>query len=110
MKKLVVVMVMVGFVLSLSGLSFAQSPSTTAQEKASDNAAFNKGEAKPVAKPNADKMKAEKNKAVKEAGEKEKGTTGKVEKDKAAQEKAVKKKDKVAQEKAKVNPENVKKQ
>jgi len=51
MKKIVVVLVMMCFALSVSGLSFAQSPSTTAQEKASDNAAFNRKDANPPASP-----------------------------------------------------------
>lgn len=108
MKKLVAVLIMVGFIFS--GMSFAQNPSTTAQEKASDNAAFNKGDAKPVAKPNADKIKADKEKAVKETGDKEKAAKGKAEKEKTAQEKTVKEKGKAAQDKVKVNPEDVKKQ
>ena len=110
MKKLVVVLVAMSFVLSVSGLSFAQSPSSTALEKASDNAAFNKGDAKPTAKPNADKVKAEKEKAAKEKGDKEKAAKEKVEKEKGAQEKTVKEKGKAAQDKVKLNPDEVKKQ
>ena len=110
MKKIVVALVAVSFVLSVSGLSFAQTPSTTALEKASDNAAFNKGDAKPTAKPNADKVKAEKEKAVKEKGDKEKAAKGKVEKEKGAQEKAVKEKGKAAQDKVKLKADDVKKQ
>lgn len=130
MKKLFGVMVMVCFVLSLSGLSFAQSPSTTAQEKASDNASFNRKDAKPAVQPDAAKMKAEKEKAVKETGEKgktaketgeqgkavketaEKGKAAKgtAEKEKATLEKAGQAKGKASQEKIKLNPEDVKKQ
>lgn len=110
MKKLVVVLVVMSFVLSVSGLSFAQTPSSTAQEKAGDNATFNRDDAKPTAKPNVDKVKAEKDKAVKEKGDKEKAAKEKVEKDKGAQEKAVKEKGKAAQEKVKLNPDDVKKQ
>jgi hypothetical protein len=110
MKKLLVVLVMMCFALSVSGLSFAQSPSTTAQEKASDNAAFNRKDAKPAGKSNAEKMKGEKDKAVKETGEKEKAVKGKVDKEKATQEKAAKEKGKTAQDKVKLNPEDVKKQ
>jgi hypothetical protein len=109
MKK-IVVLVMICFALSVSGLSFAQSPSTTAQEKASDNAAFNRKDAKPAGKSNAEKMKGEKDKAVKETGEKEKAAKGKVDKEKATQEKAAKEKGKTAQDKVKLNPEDVKKQ
>jgi hypothetical protein len=65
MKKLVVVLVAMSFVLSVFGLLFAQTPSSTAQEKASDNATFNRGDAKPTAKPNVDKMKAKQEKAAK---------------------------------------------
>jgi len=60
MKKLGALLVMMCFVLSVSGLSFAQSPSSTVQEKASDNAAFKRADTKPAAKPKADKMKTEK--------------------------------------------------
>ena len=109
MKKLVVLVAM-SFVLSVSGLSFAQSPSSTALEKASDNAAFNKGDAKPTAKPNADKVKAEKDKAVKEKGDKEKAAKEKATKEKTTQDKAVKEKGKAAQDKVKLNPDEVKKQ
>jgi len=70
-----VVLVAMSFVLSVSGLSFAQTPSTTAQEKASDNATFKRGDAKPTAKPNADKMKADKEKAAKGKAQAEKGKT-----------------------------------
>jgi len=108
--KEIVVLVMICFALSVSGLSFAQSPSTTAQEKASDNAAFNRKDAKPAGKSNAEKMKGEKDKAVKETGEKEKAAKGKVDKEKATQEKAAKEKGKTAQDKVKLNPEDVKKQ
>jgi len=110
MKKIVVVLFMIWFALSASGLSFAQSPSTTAQEKASDNAAFKKGDTKATGKSNADKMKGEKEKAVKETSEKDKAAKGKVEKEKAAHKKAAKEKGKTAQDKVKLNPENVKKQ
>jgi len=110
MKKIVVALVMICFASSVSGLSFAQSPSTTAQEKASDNAAFNRKDAKPAGKPNAEKMKAEKDKAAKETGEKEKATKGKAEKEKATHEKAAKEKGKAAQDKVKLNTEDVKKQ
>ena len=110
MKKIFVVLVLMSFVLASSGPSFAQNPSTTGQEKASDNAAFNRGDAKPTAKPNADKVKAGQEKAVKEKGDKEKATKEKVEKEKGAQEKAVKEKGKAAQDKVKLNPDEVKKQ
>lgn len=110
MKKFIVVLVMVCFVLPVSGLSFAQTPSTTAQEKASDNATFKRGDAKPTAKPNADKVKAEKEKAAKAKGDTEKAAKGKVDKEKATQEKAVKEKGKAAQDKVKLNPDDVKKQ
>ncbi|MCU0601200.1 MAG: hypothetical protein MUC33_00905 [Desulfobacterales bacterium] len=110
MKKILVVFVAMSFVLAVSGPSFAQNPSTTAQEKAGDNATFNRGDAKPTAKPNADKVKAEKEKAVKEKGDKEKAAKEKVEKEKGAKEKAVKEKGKAAQNKTKFNPDDVKKQ
>jgi len=110
MKNIVVVLVMMCFVLSVSGLSLAQSPSTTAQEKASDNAAFNRKDAKPAGKSNAEKMKGEKDKAVKETGEKEKAAKGKAEKEKATHEKAAKEKGQAAQDKVKLNTEDVKKQ
>ncbi len=100
MKRLVAVLVMMSFVLSVSGLSFAQSPSSTALEKASDSATFKRDDIKPGAKSDAEKMKTEKEKAVKE----------KVEKEKTVQEKAVKEKGKAAQEKMKLNPDDVKKQ
>jgi hypothetical protein len=106
MKRIVAILVMICFALSISGLSFAQAPSTTAQEKASDNAKFNRKDAKP----NSEKMKAEKEKAVKETGEKNKEAKGKVEKEKTTHEKAAKEKGKAAQDKVKVNPEDVKKQ
>ena len=105
MKKLGAVLVMICSALSVSGLSFAQTPSTTATEKASDNAAFKRGDTKPTAKPNADKVKAEKEKAAKE-----KAAKGKAEKEKATHEKAAKEKGKAAQDKVKVNPDDVKKQ
>jgi flagellar motor protein MotB len=110
MKKLFVVLVVMNFVLSLTGMSFAQSPSTTAQEKASDNASFNRGDAKPTAKPNADKMKAEKEKAAKEKGAQGKAAQGKVTKEKAAQEKAGKGKVQAEKGKTKQHVEDVKKQ
>jgi hypothetical protein len=77
MKKLVVVLVAMSFVLSVFGLLFAQTPSSTAQEKASDNATFNRGDAKPTAKPNVDKMKAKQEKAAKEKATQEKATQDK---------------------------------
>jgi hypothetical protein len=110
MKKMVVVLVMMWFALSVSGLSFAQSPSTTAQEKASDNAAFNRKDAKPAGKSNSEKMKGEKQKAVKETSEKDKAAKGKVEKEKTDHQKAAKEKGKAAQDKVKLNPEDAKKQ
>ncbi|HSO63133.1 MAG TPA: hypothetical protein VLR50_19005 [Desulfobacterales bacterium] len=110
MKKIVLVLVMISFALSVSGLSFAQSASTTAQEKASDNAAFNRKDAKSAGKSNAEKMKGEKEKAVKETGKKEKAAKGKVEKGKTAHEKAAKEKGKAAQDKVKFNPDDIKKQ
>ena len=45
MKKIVVVLVMMCFVLSVSGLSFAQTPAPSALEKASEKAKFNKEDA-----------------------------------------------------------------
>ena len=110
MKKLVVVLVVMSFVLSVSGLSFAQNPSTTAQEKASDNAAFNRGDAKPTAKPNADKVKAEKEKAVKEKSAQEKAAKEKEMKEKAAPEKAGKGKAQAEKGKMKPHVEEVKNQ
>jgi hypothetical protein len=110
MKKHVVVLVAIGFVLSVSGLSFAQNPSTTAQEKASDNAAFNKGDAKPTSKPNADKMKTDKEKAAKEKGAPEKASKEKETKEKAAQEKVGKGKAQAEKEKMKPHVEEVKNQ
>ena len=110
MKKLVVVLVAMSFVLCVSGLSFAQAPAPSALEKASEKAKFNKEDAQSAPKSNADKMKAEKEKAVKETAEKEKAAKGKVEKEKTAQEKTVKEKGKAAQDKVKVSPEDVKKQ
>jgi hypothetical protein len=109
MKKFAVVLVMMCFVLSVSGLSFAQTPAPSALEKASEKAKFNKEDAQSAPKSNADKVKAEKEKAVKEKGEKEKAAKGKMDKEKATQEKAVKEKGKAAQEKVKLNPEDVKK-
>jgi hypothetical protein len=109
-KKTFIVLVVMSFVLSVFGTSFAQNPSTTAQEKASDNATFNRGDAKPTAKPNADKVKAGKEKAVKEKGDKEKAAKEKVEKEKGSKEKAAKEKGKAAQDKTKLNLEDVKKQ
>lgn len=102
MKKLGAVLVMICFVLTVSGLSFAQNQSTTAQDKASDNAAFNREGAKPTPKPNADKVKAEKEKAVKEKGGNPKAAKEKVEKENATQEKAGK--GKVKTDKGKMNP------
>jgi hypothetical protein len=110
MKKFFVVLVMICFALSVSGLSFAQTPAPSALEKASDNAAFKKGDTQSAVKQNAEKMKTEKDKAAKETGEKEKAAKRKVGKEKATQEKAVKEKGKAAQDKVKVNPEDVKKQ
>jgi len=110
MKKILVLLVVMIFVLAVSGPSFSQNPSTTAQEKADDNAAFNRGDAKPTAKPNADKVKAEQEKAVKEKGDKEKAAKEKVEKEKGAKEKVSKEKGKAAQGKTKFNPDDVKKQ
>jgi hypothetical protein len=110
MKKLVVVLIMICFALSVSGLSFAQTPAPSALEKANEKAKFNKEDAQSAPKPNTDKVKAEKEKAVKETGEKEKAAKGKVDKEKATQEKAVKEKGKAAQDKVKVNPDDVKKQ
>ncbi|MCU0558933.1 MAG: hypothetical protein MUD16_01910 [Desulfobacterales bacterium] len=110
MKKGIVLLVAIGFALSVSGPSLAQTPSSTALEKASDNAAFKKGDAKPTAKPNADKVAAEKEKVVKEKGEKGKAAKGNVEKEKSAKEKAAKEKGKAAQDKVKLNPDDVKKQ
>ena len=85
MKKLVVVLVAMSFVLSVSGMSFAQTPSSTAQEKASDNATFKRGDDKPTAKPNADKMKADKEKAAKEKGAQEKTSKEKATKEKISE-------------------------
>jgi hypothetical protein len=51
------------FCLTVSGLSLAQAQSTTALEKASDNAALI-GRCQAHSKPNADKVKAEKDKAA----------------------------------------------
>jgi hypothetical protein len=110
MKKLFVVLVVMSFVLSLTGMSFAQSPSATAQEKASDNATFKRGDVKPAAKPNADKMKAEKEKAAKEKGAQGKAAQEKVTKEKAAQEKAGKGKVQAEKGKTKQYVEEVKKQ
>jgi len=110
MKKLVVVLVAMSFVLSVSGVSFAQTPSTTAQEKASDNATFKRGDAKPTAKPNADKMKAGKEKAGKEKGAQEKTSKEKATKEKASQEKAGKGNPKAEKGKTKPHMEEVKPQ
>ena len=110
MKKMVVVLVAVSFVLSVSGLLFAQTPSTTAKEKAGDNAAFNRGDAKPTPKPNADKMKADKEKAAKEKGNAEKTVKEKGQKEKAAQEKAVKGKAKTEKGKKQPHIEDMKNQ
>jgi hypothetical protein len=110
MRKIVIVLVMMAFVLSTAGLSFAQTPSTTAQEKASDNATFNRGDAKPSPKPNADKMKADKEKAAKEKGDAEKAAKEKGQKEKAAQEKAFKGKAKTEKGKKQPYIEEVKKQ
>jgi hypothetical protein len=102
MKKIAAVLVMICFVLTVSGLSFAQTPSTTAQEKASDNASFNREGAKPTPKPNTDKVKAEKEKAAKEKGGNQKAAKEKVEKEGATPQKAGK--GTVKTEKGKMNP------
>lgn len=102
MKKIAAVLVMICFVLTVSGLSFAQTPSTNAQEKASDNASFNREGAKPTPKPNADKAKTEKEKAAKEKGANQKSAKEKVEKESATQQKAGK--GTVKTEKGKTNP------
>ena len=109
MKKLFVVLVVMSFVLSLTGMSFAQSPSATAQEKASDNATFKRGDAKPTAKPNADKMKADKEKAAKEKGA-QKAPKEKATKEKATQEKTAKGKAQVEKGKTRPHMEEVKPQ
>ncbi len=109
MKKLVVALVVTSFVLSVSGMSFAQTPSTTAQEKAGDNATFKRGDAKPTAKPNADKMKADKEKAAKEKGA-QKASKEKATKEKATQEKAGKGKAHAEKGKTKPHMEEVKPQ
>ena len=103
------VLVAMSFALSVSGLSFAQTPSTSAQEKASDNATFKRGDAKPTAKPNADKMKADKEKAAKEKGA-QKAPKEKATKEKATQEKAAKGKTQAEKGKAKPHMEEVKPQ
>jgi flagellar motor protein MotB len=109
MKKFFVVLVMMSFVLSVTGLLFAQTPSSTALEKASDSATFKRDDSKPASKPDAEKMKSEKEKASKEKAEKEKTGKGKVAEEKATQEKALKEKGKTKQENIKLNPEDVKK-
>ena len=60
MKRLGILLVIVCFVLTVSGLSFAQTPAPSALEKASENAKFNKEDAQSTTKSNADKVKAEK--------------------------------------------------
>jgi hypothetical protein len=109
MKKLGVVLVMVCFVLTASGFSFAQTPSSTAQEKASDNATFKRGDSKPTAKPNAGKMKADKEKAAKEKGA-QKTSREKTTKEKAAKEKPGKGKAQAEKGKMKPHVEEVKNQ
>jgi|GEM_PF-6177797 hypothetical protein len=108
MKKLVVLLVAMSFVLSVSGLSFAQNPSATAQEKASDNASFNRKDAKPTGKPNADKMKAEKEKAAKQKSTQEKASKEKAAKEKTTPEKAGKGKGQAEKVKTKSHVEEVK--
>jgi hypothetical protein len=110
MKKLVVVLVMICFALSVSGLSFAQTPAPSALEKASEKAKFNKEDAQFAPKSDADKVKAEKEKTAKEKGVQEKASKEKVAKEKTTQEKAVKEKGNAAQDKVKLNPDDVKKQ
>jgi len=110
MRKLGVVLVMAFFVLSVSGLSFAQTPSTTATEKASDNAAFKRGDSKSTPQPNADKVKTEKEKAAKEKAAKEKAAKEKAGKEKAKQEQAGKEKVKTEKGKTKPKMEEVKNQ
>jgi flagellar motor protein MotB len=115
MRRLGVLLLMAFFVWSVSGLSFAQTPSATALEKASDNAKFKRGEDKTPSKPDVDKVKTEKEKAVKEKAGKEKAAKEKEAKEKldetkADQEKAGKAKVKTEKEKMKPKVEEVKKQ
>jgi hypothetical protein len=92
MKKLFMVLVMMCFVLSVSGLSFAQVPSATAVEKAIDNPTLKGGDTQSAAKPDANKTKAKKNKADNKAAQdkvsKEKASAEKAAIEKAAEEKA----------------------
>lgn len=109
MKKFFVVLAMMSFVLSINGLSLAQTPSSTALEKASDSATFKRDDSKPASKPDAEKMKTDKEKAGKEKAEKEKAGKGKAAEEKGTQEKALQEKGKAGQEKTKLKPEDVKK-
>jgi hypothetical protein len=88
MKKLFAVLVMMCFVLTVSVLSFAQVPSTTALEKAIENSTGKGGDTKPTDKPNADKMKAKEEKAVKGRGVQDTVSTEKAAAETAAEEKA----------------------
>lgn len=110
MKKLVIFISIAAFVLSGAGVSFAQSASSTAQEKASENAAFIRGDEKPTPKPNQDKVKAGKEKAVHQKAAKEQGAKQKAAKEKSMKENQAKTKAQSGKEKLKLNPEEPKKQ
>jgi hypothetical protein len=92
MKKLFVVLVMVCFVLSVSGLSFAQVPSVTTLEKAVENPSLKGGDTKPAAKLDAGKMKAEEEKAATAKGAQDTVSTEKSAAEKAVIEKTVEEK------------------
>jgi hypothetical protein len=103
MRKITALFVLSAFVFSFVGFAFAQSPSSTAVEKASDKAVFKRGDETP-----AGKAKSEKEKALKEKGDTEKKAkqkAEKIDKEKTAQEKAAKDKVKVEKEKIKAASE-----
>ena len=108
MRKTTALFVLPAFVFSLAGFAFAQSPSSTAVEKASDKAVFKRGDETPAGKTQSDKVKAEKEKALKEKGDTQQRAKEKAEKlgkEKSTQEKAAKDKVKVEKEKVKATTE-----
>jgi hypothetical protein len=95
MNKFFIVLVMVSFVLSVSGPSFAQIPSAAAVEKAIENPSRTGGDTLPAAKPDAGKLKAKEEKADRKA----KGTQATFATEKSVAEKTAV--EKAAEEKAK---------
>jgi hypothetical protein len=99
MKKLFVVLAMVCFVFSVSGLSFAQTSSTTAlqkAEKAIESSTSKETDTTPTAKPGADTLKTEGEKTAVEKGAHDKVSTEKTAAEKSALEKAAEEKAKSA--------------